>query len=244
MVKVAIVDDETEQIMKIRQIVAAFFEEKKIKISVNTFTSGEVLLSDSTFYNLIFLDIQMNGLDGIETAQRLRVKSKSAALFYITSYEKYIQKSMTIHPFAFIVKPFSKEEIYKNLEDYLEYTNSTSEKKSKDIYQINTINDRHFQIDMDDILYFHYLENRIVEVIVQNEKYKIKDGIMHIYPTLNDKYFIIPNQSFIVNLHHIREIDGKNKKIVMDNGDLILIPRRKYNEVIDVLNRYIADEKG
>ena len=97
---------------------------------------------------------------------------------------------------------------------------------------------------MDDILYFHYLENRIVEVIVQNEKYKIKDGIMHIYPTLNDKYFIIPNQSFIVNLHHIREIDGKNKKIVMDNGDLILIPRRKYNEVIDILNCYIADEKG
>ena len=39
-------------------------------------------------------------------------------------------------------------------------------------------------------------------------------------------------------------IDGKNKKIVMDNGDLILIPRRKYNEVIDILNRYIADEKG
>lgn len=89
MVKVAIVDDETEQIMKIRQIVAAFFEEKKIKISVNTFTSGEVLLSDSTFYNLIFLDIQMNGLDGIETAQRLRVKSKSAALFYITSIVLY-----------------------------------------------------------------------------------------------------------------------------------------------------------
>lgn len=244
MVKVAIVDDETEQIMKIKQIVTAFFEEKKIKISVNTFTSGEVLLSDSTFYDLIFLDIQMNGLDGIETAQRLRVKSKRTALFYITSYEKYIQKSMTIHPFAFIVKPFSREEIYKNLEDYLAYTNSVSEKKSKDIYQIHTINGHHYQIDMEDILYFHYLENRIVEVIVQNEKYKIKDGIMHIYPTLNTEYFIIPNQSFIVNLHHVREIDGKNKKIVMDNGDLILIPRRKFNEVIDVLNRYIADEKG
>ncbi len=89
-----------------------------------------------------------------------------------------------------------------------------------------------------------YLKSGSKKNLVQNEKYKIKDGIMHIYPTLNDKYFIIPNQSFIVNLHHIREIDGKNKKIVMDNGDLILIPRRKYNEVIDILNRYIADEKG
>lgn len=244
MIRIAIVDDETEQIMQIKQIVTAFFDEKKIKISVNTFTSGEVLLSDSTFYDLIFLDIQMNGLDGIETAQRLRVKSKMTALFYITSYEKYIQKSMTIHPFAFIVKPFSREEIHKNLEDYLVYTNSVSEKKFKDIYQIHTINGHHFQIDMDDILYFHYLENRIVEVIVKNEKYKIKDGIMHIYPTLNKEHFIIPNQSFIVNLHHVREIDGKNKKIVMDNGDLILIPRRKFNEVIDVLSRYIADEKG
>lgn len=243
MLQIAIVDDEMNQIQLIKHVVEKFFREKEIEISVSMFRNGELLLSNPISYDLVFLDIQMDGMDGIETAQRLRVKNKKAVLFYVTSYQNYIQKSMTIHPFAFIVKPFSEEDIRVNLEDFLTYTNSVKEKKSKEIYQIHTIDDHRFQVNMEEILYFHYLENRVVEIITSKNVYKIKEGIMHVYSTLNPKYFIIPNQSFIVNLHHIREIDGKNKKLVMENGDLILIARRKYNEVIEALNYYIAEGK-
>lgn len=243
MLQIAIVDDEMNQIQLIKHVVEKFFREKEIEISVSMFRNGELLLSNPISYDLVFLDIQMGGMDGIETAQRLRVKNKKAVLFYVTSYQNYIQKSMTIHPFAFIVKPFSEEDIRINLEDFLTYTNSVKEKKSKEIYQIHTIDDHRFQVNMEEILYFHYLENRVVEIITSKNVYKIKEGIMHVYSTLNPKYFIIPNQSFIINLHHIREIDGKNKKLVMENGDLILIARRKYNEVIEALNYYIAEGK-
>lgn len=243
MLQIAIVDDEMNQIQLIKHVVEKFFREKEIEISVSMFRNGELLLSNPISYDLVFLDIQMGGMDGIETAQRLRVKNKKAVLFYVTSYQNYIQKSMTIHPFAFIVKPFSEEDIRINLEDFLTYTNSVKEKKSKEIYQIHTIDDHRFQVNMEEILYFHYLENRVVEIITSKNVYKIKEGIMHVYSTLNPKYFIMPNQSFIINLHHIREIDGKNKKLVMENGDLILIARRKYNEVIEALNYYIAEGK-
>lgn len=243
MLQIAIVDDEMNQIQLIKHVVEKFFREKEIEISVSMFRNGELLLSNPISYDLVFLDIQMDGMDGIETAQRLRVKNKKAVLFYVTSYQNYIQKSMTIHPFAFIVKPFSEEDIRINLEDFLTYTNSVKEKKSKEIYQIHTIDDHRFQVNMEEILYFHYLENRVIEIITSKNVYKIKEGIMHVYSTLNPKYFIIPNQSFIINLHHIREIDGKNKKLVMENGDLILIARRKYNEVIEALNYYIAEGK-
>ncbi|WP_295219770.1 LytTR family DNA-binding domain-containing protein [Ruminococcus sp.] len=241
MIQIAIVDDEINQIQLIQRIVENFFREKEIQISVNMFRSGELLLSESISYDLIFLDIQMGGMDGIETAQRLRVNNKKAVLFYVTSYQNYIQKSMTIHPFAFIVKPFLEEDVRRNLEDFLMYTNSVKEKKSQEIYQIHTMDDRRFQVNMGEILYFHYLDNRIVEIVMSKDIYRIKDGIMHIYSTLNPKYFIMPNQSFIVNLHRLREIDGKNKKLVMENGDLILIARRKYNEIIEALNCYIAE---
>ncbi len=240
MIRIAIVDDEKEQIQLILEIVTEFFKNKKIQIYADTFTSGEELLSASVSYDLIFLDIKMGGINGIETAQQLRVKNKKASLFYITSYENYIKRSMTIHPFAFIMKSFSDEEIRKNLEDYLQYFNSMNDNKSREVYQIHTIDGRSFNVNMNDIFYFHYLENRIVEVIMKKDKYRVKDGIMHIYPMLNQEYFIIPNQSFIVNLHHVKEIDGKNKKLVMENGDLVLIPRRKYSDVIEVLNHYIA----
>ena len=103
MLKIAIVDDEYNQIQKINQVVSVFFSEREIAISVDLFTSGEDLLNSSTMYDIIFLDIEMSGINGIETGQRLRVNNKNAAMFYITSFQNYIQQSMTIHPFAFIV---------------------------------------------------------------------------------------------------------------------------------------------
>lgn len=242
MIRIAIVDDEKEQLNLISGIVSDFFNERSIDIAINRFMSGEALLSETAEYNLIFLDIQMDGIDGIETAQRLRVTNKKAVLFYITSFRDYIQRSMTIHPFAFIVKPYSEEEVRKNLNDYLEYEESIAQKNLNDIFHINTLNEHYVSISMNDILYFHYLGNRTVELVTTTEKYKIKDGLMNIYMKLNHEYFMIPNQSFIVNLHHIREIDGINKTIIMKNDAVILIPRRKYNEIIEALNRFIAYE--
>lgn len=239
MLRIAIVDDEEEQLDMLERIVLEFFRERTVEVTINRFTRGESFISDCECYDVVFLDIHMGGMDGIETAQRLRTKDKRTALFYVTSYQGYIRKCMTIHPFAFIVKPFSEEEIRLNLEDYLEYMRSLKT-KAVEVYQLETYDDRHVNININDILYFHYLENRIVEVVSADRKYKIKDGIMRIYSTLDHEYFIMPQQSFIINLRHVREVDGKNKKLVMDNGDLILIPRRKYNEIIELLNRYIA----
>lgn len=239
MLRIAIVDDEIEQIQKIGQVVSQFFEQKEIQISIDTFCNGEKLLKKDFSYDIIFLDIMM---DGIETAQRFRVNHKKSELFYITSFQDYIQNSMTIHPFAFIAKPFSDNEIVQNLEDYLIY-NYSDKKKSKEMYMIHTIDDRHMKINTSDILYFYYKGNRIVEVITDNSVYKIKNSLSGIYAELNHDDFIFPHRSFIVNLHQIKEIDGKNKKIVMKNGNLILISRDKYNDVIDALSCYITDEE-
>lgn len=242
MIRIAIVDDEYDQIQKINQVVSAFFTEKKIPTSIDLFTSGEDLLNATTMYDIIFLDIQMSGIDGIETGQRLRVNNKNAAMFYITSFQDYIQQSMTIHPFAFIVKPFTDEVVRKNLDDYLKYQ-YCSEKKQKEMFMIDTVDDRHFNVNMNEIMYFSYKGERITTVFMKDSSYEIKNSLTAIYEKLNHDYFVIPHRSFIVNLQHIKEIDGKNKNIVMKNGDLVFIARGKYNDVINSLSSYIANEE-
>lgn len=138
----------------------------------------------------------------------------------------------------------TKEVLYRNLNDYLSYTDSVRKKKSKEKCLIHTTDGLYMQLALDDILYFHYWENRLVRVVITSRKiYRTNDSISNIYAELNATFFIMPSQSFIVNLHHIREFDGVNKKIVMKNGDPILIPRRKYKEVIEIMNLYIANEE-
>lgn len=242
MLKIAIVDDEYDQIQEINQVVSGFFTEKKITISIDLFTNGEDLLNATAMYDIIFLDIQMPGIDGIETGQRLRVNNKNAAMFYITSYKDYIQQSMTIHPFAFIVKPFTEEIVRGNLDDYLKYKHC-DKKKQKEVFMIDTVDDRHFNVNMNEIMYFSYKGERITAVFMKDSSFEIKNSLTSIYEKLNHDCFVIPHRSFIVNLQHIKEIDGKSKNIVMKNGDLVFIARGKYNDIINSLTGYIANEE-
>ena len=94
MIRIAVVDDEREQIDHLIEIISCFFSQKHIKYMIDDFESGENLLKSKTVFDIIFLDIQMSGIDGIETAQKLRINNKRTALFYVTSYSDYVLKSM------------------------------------------------------------------------------------------------------------------------------------------------------
>lgn len=240
MLKIAIVDDEYDQIQEINQVVSGFFTEKKITISIDLFTNGEDLLNATAMYDIIFLDIQMGGIDGIETAQKLRINNKRTALFYVTSYSDYVLKSMSLHPFAFIVKPYSKDEIYKNLEDYIEFTNNMSTESIIEYFKFQ-YEKQLIKINIDEICYFHYIGNRIIEIVTKTRKYQISDSISKLFETLNHKIFLMPEQSFIVNIEHISRIDGKDKTLVMKNGCIIPIARRKYTEFFNLLNEYLSN---
>lgn len=80
---------------------------------------------------MVFLDIQMGGIDGIETAQELRNRDTRTVLFFITSYSQHIMRSMTIHPFAFLVKPVEEKQLVQNLEDYLNYARSMQQEEQE-----------------------------------------------------------------------------------------------------------------
>lgn len=240
MIRIAVVDDEREQIDHLIEIISCFFSQKHIKYMIDDFESGENLLKSKTVFDIIFLDIQMSGIDGIETAQKLRINNKRTALFYVTSYSDYVLKSMSLHPFAFIVKPYSKDDIYKNLEDYIAFTNNINMDSITEYFKLQ-YEKQLIKIKIDEICYFHYIGNRIIEIVTQTRKYQISDSISKLFETLNHKIFLMPEQSFIVNIGHISRIDGNDKTLVMKNGCIIPIARRKYTEFFNLLNEYLSN---
>lgn len=238
-IRIAIVDDEKEQVEFIKDVVINFCEQKNMEYKILPFYCGEALLKCNIPIDVAFLDVRMGKIDGIETAQRLRAWNKWIALIYVTSYGEYITKAMTIHPFSYIMKPFQPEQISKVLEEFLEYQHSVNA-KTKEYFQLNTNNSCRY-LEINDIYYFYYLKDRTVEIKLRRESYKTKDSITNIYNIVNHRCFIMPTPSTIVNIQHIRKIDGKNKKLILENDDEILISRRKYKEVFDALNSYMTN---
>ena len=153
MIRIAIVDDEKEQVVMLSTCVSVFFQERNLEYRIFPFFCGEDLLSCNIPIDVAFLDIQMNGINGIETAQRLRAWNKWVALIYITSYDSYIQKAMTIHPFAYLTKPTEKVAIFQVLDEYLSFQRSITNAMPKEYFQLSTENSCKY-VEMSDIYYF------------------------------------------------------------------------------------------
>ncbi len=233
MINIAIVDDEIICIEKITMIVSDFLKDKKIPFHIFKFQSGEEFLNSSNSMDLVFLDIQMNGVDGISAAQILRAKNNHVALIYVTSYSSEIKRSFSVHPFAFIEKPVNYNELIKNLQDFLDYSQSDVVKNN-----ITVKSDKgKLTVCVQDIIYLEYKDNRKINLVMQQETIRINGGINKLFQLLLPYHFICPHKSFIINAEQIERV--KAPDIFMKNKAIIPISQKKQSAIMKEISFYL-----
>lgn len=232
MLRIAIVDDEAEQIEIVQKIVYNYFESSEMKICISTFLNGEDLLSDPGSYDLIFLDIQMGGMDGIETAQKIRSRDKKVSLIYISNFIENMASSFAVHPFAFLSKPVRSCEVQKHLNDYVSYISSLYQK------QMVSFQGQHGEIvvNMRDIIYFEYESNRKICLVTTDARYYIMGSIKALIKRLEKNDFLSPHKSFLVNEYHIKSFYSS---LIMNNGDEIPIAKNRMKYVTENISIYL-----
>lgn len=114
MKKIAICDDEPA----VRKQMEAYFKELESVFCISYFESGETLLESDVLYDVIFLDIDMKGISGIDTARKIRVRDKKAKIIYVTAYEDFREYAFGVHAFGYLVKPVEKEKFWKSFRSF------------------------------------------------------------------------------------------------------------------------------
>lgn len=89
MINIAICDDEKYISDKVKKLALDFFHRKNVEIKISQFWSGEELLRYNKSIDILFLDIQMDGIDGMETARKLRSKNYKGYLIFITVLKEW-----------------------------------------------------------------------------------------------------------------------------------------------------------
>lgn len=119
MLKIAVCDDEIGVTSKVETILKRTAREYGIQIDIDVFFDGLGLYknieNNKTKYDLIFLDVEMKNMDGLETAKKIRKLDELVFLIYITNHKNYAIAAYEVHPFQFIVKPIEEGAIEKNL---------------------------------------------------------------------------------------------------------------------------------
>ncbi len=117
MYRIAICDDD----VRMRRFLCRTVSESGISCRVEEFAGGADLLRGYGEYDILFLDIDMPGGNGIEVAERIRRSDRKVKIIYVTGYQDYMSQSFAVHPFAFLVKPVQKEEIIRQMKEALIY---------------------------------------------------------------------------------------------------------------------------
>lgn len=237
MIRVAICDDESKVAEKINDSVNFFLTDNKYNFTVEKYYSGESLVESKKKYDLIFLDIEMKELNGIETAQAIRSEDVDVKIVYITSYTDYWRRAYKVHAFDFISKPFSDEDIHNVLKDFLRIYNAENEKT----VELKTA-DGAAVLKTKDILYFYIKDKEKRKVIVNTShgEYVSTESLKEIYERLDSEEFYKAHKSCIVNLRYVQSM-GKNNggDIIMTNGTNIPLAIKKQKEFLYLLSKQL-----
>ena len=158
--RIAICDDEKN----IRELIGDKVVKQYPEAEIVFFSSGEELLLSDSHIDLLFLDIQMSGRNGMDTARELRKKDKNVILIFVTAVEEYVFQAFDVGAFHYIVKPINEAKFMDVLRKAVDELDS----KRKDVneteerYLMINSGGVHTKVIFDDIVYAEIFNRKIV----------------------------------------------------------------------------------
>ena len=232
--QIAICDNECEYCDFLYDIVSFYCLEHGITCSIFTFDSGNALLQAKENFDIVFLDIEMDGLDGIETAKEMNRQNKKALIFIVTAYQKYLDDAMDLNVFRYIDKPINQQRICAGLDKAIEFLNHNQ-------IMLQTKYDGILTIQMRDIIYVE-VRNKKVYVITKNKTYLAREKMEYFKSKLLATYFIIPHNSYVVNMQYVTQF--KRDCMQVKNGDFISIAPKRQAETKKKFINFMGENNG
>lgn len=231
--RVAVIDDENIFRMQLKMMVEKLSQAKAVQIIVDEFSGGQAFLDalSEKRYDIVFMDIFMPGMDGIETSKILRRRTEKTFLVFLTASDGHYPDAFSLHAFDYITKPFNMERINQVLTEILEHT-------PLDTAFIKIINGgREERLKLKNIVSVttdgHYLE--IHKDDKTDRRVRLTSGEF-IQQTGDDKRFLIINRGIIINMDFLDKIDGTNA--YMSDGSAYPVSTRKLPELMSIVEEY------
>lgn len=235
-INIAIIDDEKLQADLLEKYVQNWACKKNIRVKTKKFNSAESFefsWSMDKKYNIILLDIQMKGENGIELAKKIRQQDEDLNIIFTTAITDYIGEGYDVSALNYLIKPIKENKLYECL--------------SKAVLKIPRM-DKNILIDIDggterllqnDITYIEAFTH-FIEINTENHKYTVRKNISTIEKELDENIFIRCHRSYIVGLRYIKKIG--NTELELDNGHVIPISRRQYSNTNMAFIKYFRGD--
>ena len=233
MIHIAICDDEKHMSDQIRAMASDFFRKKNRKIRLRTFLSGEELLNDEGQIDILFLDIQMKGMDGLETARKLRAGQFRGFLIFITVLKEMVFQSFEVQAYDYLVKPVEEKQFEKTMERLF----ASMQNAGEDSLLVQKGYEGRI-IWEDEIVFCEVIDRKIYLNLASGEVVNYYERIENLETKLGSHFFRC-HRSYLINLKHLKGY--KNGTACMDNGKEVPVSRLRSREFSGVVLQYMKN---
>ena len=234
---IVVCDDVEIERLLLKEILCQYFEEINEEVSIVEYDSGETLIADVeegyVAMDLLFLDIYMKKLNGMETARKLRQIQCKVPIIFLTASPDYAIESYEVQASGYLLKSFSEEKLMKLLNRILK----TDMKR-----RVAIKNRRQYRYPCtDDIMYIDSDKHNVTLHLSDGSEIITVDKLGEIEKRINEKRFLRYHQSYLVNMDYIKDVEDD---FIMEDGTLVPIRVRGRKEILDTYYDYFVNHFG
>lgn len=227
-----ICDDEIEITRKIESLLKTFFNNSKVTLpNITIYNDGSSLLSDSNIKDIVFLDVEMDGIDGIYVGQELKKQNKNCIIIMVTAFSDYLDDAFKFQAFRYLSKPIDETRFFRNLNEAMQQYNSLCATVNIESKNSNYV------IPTEDIIMLECKDKQIT-VHTHNGTYQSIHTMDYWENLLPSSSFFRAHKSFLVNMSHISNYN--HELIFFKNyGVNAYLTRRKYTSFKNIFATYL-----
>ncbi|MFZ2540069.1 MAG: LytTR family DNA-binding domain-containing protein [Oscillospiraceae bacterium] len=234
MLKIAICDDEKYFRNQIKKLIDTY--DFQIEYIVTEYSCGEELIfqnNNKRDIDILFLDVEMIGLNGVEVAKKLRTIDENLIIIFITSYNCYVCDAFEVKAFQYLTKPVAQLQFNNELKRAVEqYT-------SKDflfkVPQIDLDTKKRFTIlyPPEEIIYFES-KNKYIIIHTKKERHKFMAKLNDVATELESCNFVRCHKSYLVNISYVKKIYNQKLILLIENIELPISQSKKSKTLLQL----------
>lgn len=231
MVRVAIVDDDAGYRQTLQEHLDRYARERNVVFRVREFSDGDEIIEEySASYDIIFMDVVMNYMDGIKAAERIRSMDGETLIVFISNKPQFAWKGYGVEALDYLLKPVSYRDFTLRMDRALERLNRRNAKflmipVKGGVQKLNTTELYYVEVQDHDLV-FH----------TASGNFSSKGTLSEIEQRLDLDSFFRCNKCYLVNLGQVQSIQGCD---VLVGGDSLQVSRAKKKALMDALNNYL-----
>ena len=244
--KLAICDDEK----RVRDVIAEAVRDVSQSIEIEFYADARGILAPGFDADILFLDIQMPGVDGMKAARLMREAGKKTVIVFVTALEEQVFDAFDVGAFNYIVKPFGKNRIREVIKGAIEqaeesrYIEKTLEEKEGENVSARSITVKtggsNRRVILSEIAYAEIYDRRIVLHMNDRDNIEYYGRISQLESVAGKDFFRV-HRAYLVNLGHVKSYDSRYVRV--EDTD-IPVARGKYQELIKAYLSYYTRREG